>query len=41
MYVKKTVSAANLNEKFIEEFKKQVYTATVYKNKSYYSYDDY
>ena len=41
MYVKKTVTAANLNEKFIEEFKKPVYTATVYKNKSYYSYDDY
>ena len=41
MYVKKTVSEANLNEKFIEEFKKPVYTATVYKTKSYYSYDDY
>lgn len=41
MYVKKTVTAANLNEKFIEEFKKPVYTTTVYKNKSYYSYDDY
>lgn len=41
MYVKKTVTAANLNEKSIEEFKKPVYTATVYKNKSYYSYDDY
>lgn len=41
MYVKKTVTAANLNEKFIEEFKKPAYTATVYKTKSYYSYDDY